>query len=136
MIALASDVNVEFSLRIAAQRDLAPGLRSDEVSVVAASPCAVDGWSPIVALEAVGTPLSSGPTAANRHSKRRARPGRKSQETAKNLLRWEVQQCVILSPKTGSSELGFRRTCVRRSVHDRFGVRRECRVFSADRCPT
>jgi hypothetical protein len=55
--------------------------------VFAAMPCAVDGRSPTVASEAVNAPSDGGPKAADKHSTRRARPGRKALDVAKNLLR-------------------------------------------------
>ena len=126
-------------LEISTWIDIGGGLTkvafATEVSVVAACPCAVDGLSLTVALEAVTTPLLSGPTAANRHLKRRAEPGRKALDVAKNRLQWKARKCVNLTPKTGQLELAIRRgsLCPRRSVHDRFRVYREARNIYENR---
>ena len=90
MVAMASDVKLALSMRIARQGDHAKVAFAAEVSVVADHPCAVDWRSPTVALEAVNTPSQDGPTAADKHLKRRARPGRKALDIAKNLLRWRM----------------------------------------------
>ena len=95
MVALASDVKLDVSMRIAALGDHAKVAFAAEVSVGAVIPCAVDGRSPTVAHEAVNTPSSDGPTAADKHSRRRPWPGQKSLDLAKNLLRWKVRKCVI-----------------------------------------
>ena len=87
MAALASDVKLDLSMRITRQGDHAEVVFSAEVSVVAAMPCAVDGLSLTVALEAVNTLSLDDPHAADRHSKRRAWPGRTALDIAKNLLR-------------------------------------------------
>ncbi len=108
-----------------------------EVSVVAAQPCAVDVSYLTVGLEAVNTPSTDGPQAADSHFKRRARPGPESLDIAKNLLRWRVKKCVNLPRKTGSSELAYRpaRSRVGRSVHGCHGVGREAGPVHADHAP-
>ena len=87
MIVLASDVKLEASMRIESRGDLAKVAFAAKVSVFAAMPCAVDGRSPTVASEAVNAPSHGGPKAADKHSTRRARPGRKALDVTKNLLR-------------------------------------------------
>ena len=87
MVAMASDVKLDLSMRIESRGDHANAAFAAEVSVVAAKPCAVDGRNPTVALKAVNTLSKDGPTAADKHLKRRARPGRKALDIAKNLLR-------------------------------------------------
>ncbi|RVV96613.1 hypothetical protein EKE94_18000 [Mesobaculum littorinae] len=139
MVAMASDVKLELSMRIVRQGDLAKVAVSAEVSVVAAMPCAEDGLSLTVGFEAVNAPSYDGLQAADKHSKRRAWPGRNALDIAKNLLRWKVEKCVNLPRKTGSPELAYRRArtsdCARRSVHGRHGVRREAGAVHADRAP-
>ena len=97
----------------------------------------MDGLSLTVAMEAVTTPPNCGPTAADGHSTRRAWPGLKALDIAKNKLCLKVTKCVIQFPKSSSFELGFRRGRLRprRSVHDRFGVYREASYCYADRHP-
>ncbi len=108
-----------------------------EVSGVAALPCAVDVSYLTVGLEAVNTPSSGGPQAADSQFKRRARPGPESLDIAKNLLRWRVKNCVNLPRKTGSWESAYRplRTRVGRSVHGCHGVGREAGPVHADHAP-
>ncbi len=137
MVAMASDVKLDLSMRIGRHGDRAKVAVAAEVSVVAAMPCAVDGLSLTVGFEAVSTPSKDGPQAADKHSNRRAWPGRKALDNAKNLLRSKVKKCVNLPRKTGSTELGNRRVRLRarRSVHGGHGVRREAGPVHADRAP-
>ena len=109
MVAMASDVKLDLSMRIARHGDRAKVAFAAEVSVVADIPCAVDGLNLTVGFDAVSTPSDDGPQAADKHSTRRAWPGRKALDIAKNLLGWKVEKCVILPRKTGSAELAFRR---------------------------
>jgi hypothetical protein len=136
-IAMASDVKLDLSMRIARQGDRTEVAFAVEVSVVADQPCAVDWLNLTVGFEAVSTPSKDDPQAADKHSKRRAWPGRKALDVAKNLLWWKVKKCVILPRKTGSPELAFRRvrSCARRSVHGCHGVGREAGPVHADRAP-
>ena len=87
MFAMASDVKLDLSMRIARHGEHAKVAFAAEVSVVADHTCAVDWLRPTVALEAVSTPSQDGPSAADKHFTRRARPGRKALDIAKNLLR-------------------------------------------------
>ncbi|VVT28987.1 conserved hypothetical protein [Roseovarius sp. EC-HK134] len=139
MVAMASDVKLDLSMRIVRHGDLAKVAVAAEVSVVAAMPCAEDGLSLTVGFEAVNAPSSDGLQAADKHSKRRAWPGRNALDTAKNLLTWKVTKCVNLPRKTGSPELAYRLARyfdrARRSVHGRHGVRREAGPVHADRAP-
>ncbi len=96
MVAMASDVKLDLSMRIVRHVDLAKVAVAAEVSVVAAMPCAVDGLGLTVGFEAVNAPSSDGLQAADKHSKRRAWPGRSALDIAKNLLRWKVEKCVNL----------------------------------------
>ncbi|PRH87299.1 hypothetical protein C5L14_11765 [Labrys okinawensis] len=86
MVAMVSDVKLDLSMRIARHGDLAKVAFAAEVSVVAAQPCAVDGPSLTVALEAVNTPSYDGHTAADKHLKRRWSRGRKALDFAKNPI--------------------------------------------------
>ena len=83
---MASDVKLDLSMRIVRHGDRAKVAVAAEVSVVADQPCAVDGLSLTVAFEAANTPSFDGPQAEDKHSKRRAQPGRKALDVAKNLL--------------------------------------------------
>lgn len=56
MVALASDVKLDVSMRIEARGDPAKVALAAEVSVVAAMPCAVDGY-----MSTVGNCISEGP---------------------------------------------------------------------------
>jgi len=56
MVAVASGVKLDLSIRIARLGDLAKVAIAAEVSVVAAQPCAVDGC-----LSTVGTCMNGGP---------------------------------------------------------------------------
>jgi hypothetical protein len=96
MVAMASDVKLDLSMRIARQGDHAKVALAAEVSVVADLPWAVDGLNLTVGLEAANTPSSDGPQAADSQFKRRAWPGREALDIAKNLLRWKVTKCVNL----------------------------------------
>ncbi len=58
-----------------------------EMSVATTVSCAVDGFDPTDVDEAVNTPANGGPSAADRHIYRRAGPGRKALDIAKNLIR-------------------------------------------------
>jgi len=139
MVPMASYVKLELSMRIVRQGDRAKVAVAAEVSVVAAMPCAEDGLGLTVGFEAVNAPSPDGLPAADKHSKRRAWPGRDALDIAKNLLRWKVTKCVNLPRKTGSLELAYRfaRSFVRacRSVHGPHGVLREAGAFHADRAP-
>ena len=86
MVAMASDVKLDLSMRIARHGDQAKVAIAAEVSVVAALPCAVDGLSLTVGPEAVNTPSLGGPQAADRQFTRWARPGPVTLDIAKNLL--------------------------------------------------
>ena len=83
---MAGDVKLDLSMRIDRHGDRAEVAFAAEVSVVAAQPCAVDGLNLTVVCEAVITASSDDPHAANKHTKRRAWPGRISLDVAKNLL--------------------------------------------------
>ena len=83
---MASDVKLDLSMQIVGHGDRAKVVFAAKVSVVAAMPCAVDGLNLNVDFEAVNTPVQIGSQAADKHSKRRARPGRKALYIAKNLL--------------------------------------------------
>jgi len=139
MVAMASDVKLDLSMRIVRHGDLAKVAVAAEVSVVAAMPCAEDVLGLTVGFEAANAPSFDGLQAADKHSKRRAWPGRNALDIAKNLLRWKVTRCVNLPLKTGSPELAYRPArnsdCARRSVHGRHGVRREAGPVHADRAP-
>jgi hypothetical protein len=139
MVAIASDVKLDLSMRIVRHGDLAKVAVAAEVSVVAAMPCAEDGLNLTVAFEAVNAPSFDGLQAADKHLNGRARPGRNALDIAKNLLRWKVKKCVKLPPKTGSTELAYRRARIigrtRRSVHGRHCVAREAGPVHADRAP-
>ncbi|KAB2744592.1 hypothetical protein F9L05_22830 [Brucella anthropi] len=87
MVAMASDVKLDLSMRIVRHGDLAKVEVSAEVSVVAAMPCAVDGLCLTVGFDAVNAPSPDGLQAADKHSKRRAWPGQGALDIAKNLLR-------------------------------------------------
>jgi hypothetical protein len=87
MVAMAGDVKLDLSMRIARHGDLAEVAFAAEVSVVAAQPCAVDGLNLTVGFEAVITASQDDPHTADKLSKRRARPGRRALDVAKNLLR-------------------------------------------------
>jgi len=50
MVAMASDVKLDLSMRIVRHGDLAKVEVSAEVSVVAAMPCAVDGYQSTVGI--------------------------------------------------------------------------------------
>ena len=131
---MASDVKLALSMRIARHGDIAEVAFAAKVSVVSEYQSAVDDLSLTVALEAVSV-LSFGPQAADKHSTRRAGPGRKALDSVQKPLRWKAEKCVKLPRKTGSLELAHRhvrlRTC--RSVHCLDGVRREAGPVHADR---
>ena len=137
MIAVACDVKLDLSMRIESRGDHAEVAFAAQVSVGAAKPCSVDSPNLTVAVKAVNTLSKDNPSAADKHLSRRAGLGRKALDVAKNLLRWKVPKCVISSPKTGSSEPGFRRdrSRSRRGIHDRRGLRREAGFIHADREP-
>ena len=120
MVAVTSDVKLDLSMQIVRQGDLAKVAVAAEVSVVAAMPCAEDGLGLTVGFEAVNTPSPDGLQAADKHSKRRAWPGRNALDIAKNLLRWKAEKCVNLPRKTGSSELAYQ--CARNSDRARCSV--------------
>jgi len=86
MVAMASNVKLDLSMRIGRHGDHAKVAIAAEVSVVAGLPCAVDGLYLTVGLKAVNTPSSDGPQAADRQFKRRAQPGPVTLDIAKNLL--------------------------------------------------
>ncbi len=86
MIASACIEKLDISTRIDIRGGLTKVAFAAEVSVVAACPCAVDGLNLTVALEAVNTSPVGDPTAADRHLKRRAGPGRKALDIAKIRL--------------------------------------------------
>ena len=86
MVAMASDSKLDLSMRITRQGDHAQVAVAAEVSVVAASPCAVDVSHLTVGMEAVNTLSTDNPQAADSQFKRRARPGPESLDIAKNLL--------------------------------------------------
>ncbi len=86
MVAMTYDVKLDLSMRIVRQGDLAKVAVAAEVSVVAAMPCAEDGLGLTVGFEAVNTPSTDGLQTADKHSKRRAWPGRNELDIAKNLL--------------------------------------------------
>ncbi|WP_244546364.1 hypothetical protein [Bosea sp. OK403] len=79
-------MKLDMSMRIARQGAIAKVAVSAEVSVVAALPCEEDMPNLTVDQEAVNAPSNDGPQAADWHFKRRARPGRKALDVAKNLL--------------------------------------------------
>jgi hypothetical protein len=137
MVAMASEVKLDLSMRITRHGDHAKVAIAAEVSVVAAMPCAVDGLSLTVGLEAVNTPSSDGPRAADSQFKRRAWPGQIALDVAKNLLGWKVEKCVNLPRKTGSEGLANRpvRLRARRSVHGCHGVGSEAGPVHADHAP-
>jgi len=83
---VCSFVKLDMSMRIEGQGDLAKVAIAASVSVDAAKPCAGDWLSLTVVLEAVSTPSSNGPQAADRILRRRPWPGRKALDIAKNLL--------------------------------------------------
>ncbi|TPW30324.1 hypothetical protein FJU08_11635 [Martelella alba] len=91
MIVLATTVQLELSIRIEAQGDLAKVESSAEVSRDAAMPCAVDRVSLTVAFEAVNTPHKSGSRAADKHLTRRAESRRRALDIDKNLLCWKLE---------------------------------------------
>ena len=93
--AMAGDVKLDLSMRIARHGDRADVAFAAEVSVVAAQPCAVDVLNLAVGFEAVNAASSDDPHTADKHSKRQARPGRRALDIAKNLLGWKVEKCVI-----------------------------------------
>ncbi|TKA95169.1 hypothetical protein FAZ78_18300 [Cereibacter changlensis] len=93
---MAWDVKLDLSMQIARHGDRAEVAFAAEVSVVAAQPCAVDGLSLTVDFDAVNTPSQDGPQAADKHRKRRARPGPKALDNAKNPVGWKVEKCVTL----------------------------------------
>ena len=97
----------------------------------------MDGLNLTAVFEAVNTPSQGGPSAADRHFVRRAGPGRKALDIAKNQLCWKVKKCVTLPRKTRPQGLDFRRGRVRprRSIHYRFGVRLYARYLYAHRQP-
>ena len=93
--AMAGDVKLDLSMRIARHGDRAEVAFAAKVSVVAAEPCAVDGLNLAVGFDAVITASTDDPHTADKHSKRRAQPGRRALDIAKNLLGWKVEICVI-----------------------------------------
>ena len=83
---MAGDVTLDLSMQIDRHGDRAEVAFAAEVSVVAAQPCAVDGLNLTVGLEAVITASLDDPHTADKHSNRRAWPGRKALDAAKNLI--------------------------------------------------
>jgi hypothetical protein len=92
---MAGDVKLDLSMRIARHGDLAEVAFAAEVNVVAAKPCAVDGLNLTVGFEAVITASLDDPHTVDKLSKRRAWPGRKALDIAKNPVGWKVEKCVF-----------------------------------------
>ena len=83
---VAIDVMHEVSMLIASLSVRAKGALPTEVSVVAQYSRAVDGWNLTVDLSATNTAEFGDLPVADRHFRRRPRPGRKALDTSKNLL--------------------------------------------------
>ena len=86
MISLACLEKVDLSTRLDIRSGHTEVAFAANVSVVAASSCAVDGLNPTVANVAVNTFSSGNPPAANKHFIRRAGPSKKTLDPAKNSL--------------------------------------------------
>ncbi|WP_245267766.1 hypothetical protein [Rhizobium sp. 2MFCol3.1] len=79
-------MKLDLSMRIARHGDHAEVALAAEVAVVAALPCAVEEVKLTVGLEAVNTPSSDGPQAADSQFKRWPGLERQALDIAKNLL--------------------------------------------------
>ena len=82
IVALATIGPLEYSTRIDRRGGIIEVAFATKMSVVTTRSCAVDGLNPTVVYEAASAPSSGGPSAADRHFVRRARPGRKSLDIA------------------------------------------------------
>jgi hypothetical protein len=131
---MASDVTLALSMRIARHGGNTEVALAANVSLVWEYSGEMDGLNSTVALEAVSAQCF-GPQAADKHSTRRAGPGRKALDSAQKPLRWKAAKCVNLPRKTGSIELAHQLVRVRTgcSVHCCDGVRREAGTVHADR---
>ena len=131
---MASDVKLALSMRIARHGGDTEVAVAAKVSLVWEYTGEMDGLNSTVALEAVNA-LRFGPQAADKHSTRRAGPGRKALDSAQKPLRWKATKCVNSPRKTGPLGLAHRlvRFRARRSVHCCDGVRREAGTVHADR---
>ena len=136
-VAIRTIETLDQSMRIEARGGIIEVALATEMSRVTTCSCAVDGLNLTVVYEAVITPPTGGPSAADRHFKRRAGPGRKALDVAKNRLWWRYQRCGLTAPKTSPSGRDLRQGGFRpcRGIYCRLGDARDARPFDAARTP-